>query len=162
MRTVTVVLVLVLLAGVAWAEDVEGYNQVNAGLFFPTDIPSGIDANTGLALNYTHLNRSGWYAGAEMTFYTIDVLWESATVTTWAVMGGPILWQPHGRAYMGAGIGLSQASAEVAGYTVSSDTKLAWELIAGMVGEPLGVQVRYRDGGVPANTGVSAALSYTF
>jgi len=77
-------------------------------------------------------------------------------------MGGPILWQPQGRAYAGAGIGVSQASADVPGYAISSDTKFAWELIAGMVGKPLGAQVRYRDGGVPANTGVSVAVNYMF
>jgi hypothetical protein len=163
-----------LSAGLAWADGARPLNTINVGAFFPTEMPGGIDANTGLALNYTRLappsKAAGWYFTGEGDFYRITatdydypyVVTVEADVTVWALTGGPTVWDQGKTTYLGAGIGWSRAEAEAYGIALRGDTQFTWELIAGLVGRPLSAQIRYRDGGVPANTGVTAALAYAW
>lgn len=175
MRTVVVALALVAASmGMAWARPQQEH-QFNLGAFFPTESVSGVDLGTGVAFNYTHIDKGGWYGGLEVDFYRATAsgyvwtgygyAWASADadVTAFAALVGPAIRDKKGTAYAGAGIGFTEASVDLGyGYTVESDTKFAWEVVVGTMGTPLGLQVRYRDGGMPASTGVTAALNYSF
>ena len=169
--------VVALVAGSACAqEEPRETRQVAIGAYFPMDMPSGSDASTGWSLGFGSLYRSDWYFGAEITGYKGNVeqgewiggQWVAAdqSLTTWSIMGGKLIRSSDRRFYAGVGVGVSWWSgwSDVAGevnWVDEGDHEFAWEIIAGKIGDPLGVQVRYRDAGV-LNTGVTAALTYNW
>ena len=163
-------LLLVLLIASAVAAAPESVDQVGLGGFLPTELPAGIAFSAAWALDFMHLDARGWYGGIWMAHYDATasaqpfinepVIVLPFTVDVGALTVGGVARSRDGKAFAHAGIGVAQASGSIGRITIEGDTMFAWEVGAGLVGKPIGAHVRYLDGGVPASTGVSAALTY--
>ena len=174
MKTVLVLLILATAAGCAWAEEPETIKQVSLGAYFITESTPDFDPSTGLAISYFRLTPRNWYTSAEVGFYEATVFYtpegtslrRAATVdvTTWAFIIGRATRSDDGKSYVGLGVGWLVDDDVDLGYGVrfESSTPLGWEVIAGTARKPLGLQVRYCDGGMPANRGVTAAVSFSW
>jgi hypothetical protein len=173
-KTVLVVVMIAAAAGCAWAAEPETIEQVGVGAYLITESTADFDPDVGWAINYFRLSPRNWYASAEMGRYNATVYYEQVgvagrqsakvDVTVWAAIIGRAVRSRDGRAYAGAGIGwLADRDVDL-GYGVrfESSMPLGWEVIAGTLNRPVGVQVRYRDGGMPANTGITASVNYAW
>jgi hypothetical protein len=168
-RYIFVVVIVLVVASSAWGATGRSLELLHVGLYFPTDVPAGLDADTGVAVNWTHLDRANWYASIEGDFFQVSetafipgfgFVEDTADISSAAFTIGPLLRDRKRVAYAGLGIGFTTASADIGDFGSESDTGFAWEILAGSVSRPLGAQVRYRHSEARASTGVTAALTY--
>jgi hypothetical protein len=169
------VLIIALAAGCACAKEAEAIDQVGLGAYLITEKTPDFDPDPGWAISYFHLAPRNWYTSVELGLYDATVFYTppqpgparaaaKVDVTTWAATIGRAVRSSDGKSYLGAGIGWLVDKDVDLGYGVrfESSTRIGWEIIAGTTKTPVGAQVRYRDGGMPPNTGVSAALTFSW
>lgn len=75
---------------------------------------------------------------------------------------GPTRSEPAGNTRSGGDEVMLDATASSTGSRVRVFPDSELTFFAGTIGTPLGVQARYRDGGMPATTGVTLALNCNF
>ena len=182
MKRLLVVLMLLTAVGCACAEESEEstepeeIKQVTLGAYLITESTRDFDPSMGLAASYFQLSPRNWYISAEAGFYEATVHYTpeqppdadrttaTVDVTTWAFFIGRAKRSRDGKSYVGAGIGWIVDDDHDLGYGVRFESKrpIGWEIIAGTTREPIGAQLRYHDGGMPTNTGLAAAISYSW
>ena len=173
LKMALVVLILALAVGAAYAKPAGTIDQFGVGAYFLTDKTPAFDPNTGWAVNYFHLAERNWYTSVEVGHYSATIHFTpvageassaAADVTTWLATIGRAIRTSDGKTYVGLGVGYLVDDDVNLGHGVrfETDGRIGWEIVAGTVRAPLGVQVRYHDGRMAPNRGVTASLTYSW